>query len=252
VPHGEANMDVRKEDLERIAVDYHTNQSIPDIHIENLCQEYFIGWLLKQIPEHAHALELGYGDGLVTEALANSNCVLTLIEGAKTLVDIAKLKHPNIDCIETLFEEYRPNKRYDVILASHVLEHVDNPEGLLQLMATWLTDIGKIIVVVPNRNSIHRQLAVLMGLQHSLDTLSKRDLMVGHQRVYSLQLLEDHIRQAGLYPEDSVGFFLKVLPNSMMLEYSRELLLGLNVISGALPADVLANIAIVASIESHS
>jgi SAM-dependent methyltransferase len=236
-----------KEQLEKIAIDYHTNESVPDIHIENLCQEYFINWLLKEIPNNANVLELGYGDGLVTEALAKSGCNLTLIEGAKTLVDVAKRKHPNIKCMDTLFEEFCPVDRYDVILASHVLEHVDNPQAILKLMATWLTDNGKIIVVVPNRNSLHRQLAVVMGLQPSLETLSMRDLMVGHQRVYSLEILEDHIRQADLQPSVSMGFLLKVLPNSMMLDYSRELLWGLNAISKSLPADMLANIAVIAT-----
>lgn len=240
-------MDIRKEQLEKIAVDYHTNENIPDIHIENLCQEYFIDWLLKQIPNTAHVLELGYGDGLVTAALARSGCQLTLIEGARTLVDIASSRHPNINCIETLFEEFCPANRFDVILASHVLEHVDNPQSLLKLMATWLTDAGKIVVVVPNRNSLHRQLAVVMGLQPTLDTLSKRDLLVGHQRVYSLDLLDDHVRKSGLCPVESMGFFLKVLPNSMMLEYSNELLWGLNAISKDLPSDMMANIAMVAT-----
>ena len=240
-------MDVRKEQLEKIAFDYHTNEKIPDIHIENLCQEYFIDWLLKQIPKTAHVLELGYGDGLVTAALAQSGCQLTLIEGAKTLADIASSKHANINCIETLFEDFCPENRFDVILASHVLEHVDYPQELLKLMATWLTDTGKIIVVVPNRNSLHRQLAVVMGLQPSLDTLSTRDLLVGHQRVYSLDILKEHISESGLIPVESMGFFLKVLPNAMMLEYSQELLWGLNAISNSLPPDMMANIAVIAS-----
>jgi 2-polyprenyl-3-methyl-5-hydroxy-6-metoxy-1,4-benzoquinol methylase len=244
---GDINMDIRKEQLEKIAVDYHTNEKIPDIHIENMCQEYFIEWLLKQIPKSAHVLELGFGDGLVTSALAQSDCQLTLIEGAKTLVDIASSKHPNIKCIETLFEEFYPKNRFDVILASHVLEHVDNPQELLKLMATWLTDTGKIIVVVPNRNSLHRQLAVIVGLQPSLDTLSKRDLLVGHQRVYSLDILKEHISESGLIPVESIGFFLKVLPNAMMLEYSQELIWGLNAISNSLPPDMMANIAVIAS-----
>lgn len=246
--HGEiSNMNIKKTQLEKIAVDYHTNENIPDIHIENACQEYFIAWLLKQIPNTGHILELGYGDGLVTAALAQSGCKMTLIEGAKTLVDIASNKHPNINCIETLFEDFVPENRFDVILSSHVLEHVDNPQALLKLMATWLTDTGKIVVVVPNRNSLHRQLAVVMGLQPTLDTLSNRDLLVGHQRVYSLKILEDHIRQSNLHPINSMGFFLKILPNSMMLDYSHELLVGLNVISNSLPPDMMANIAIIAT-----
>jgi SAM-dependent methyltransferase len=231
------------EHLDRIAAEYHANESIPDIHIENLCQEYFIQWLLEQIPREARVLELGYGDGLVTAALAKSGCHLTVLEGAKTLVDRARARHPNIECMHSLFEEFHTHQSYDVILASHVLEHVDDPQSILRSASSWLTETGKIIIVVPNRNSLHRQLAVIMGLQPELDTLSKRDLLVGHQRVYSLQSLEQDIGQAGLCLVDSSGFFLKVLPNSMMLEYSRELLWGLNAISPSLPKQILANIA---------
>jgi len=239
-------MNTSMDKLDRIAADYHTNESVPDIHIENLCQEYFIEWLLRRIPVGSRVLELGYGDGLVTAALAKSGCELTILEGAGTLVDRARQIHPSIKCVHSLFEDFRTDQAYDIILASHVLEHVDDPPTILRLISSWLVESGKIIIVVPNRNSLHRQLAVVMGLQPELDTLSKRDLMVGHQRVYSLQILQDHIRGAGLTPIDSAGFFLKVLPNSMMLEYSRELLWGLNAISPFLPKDLLANIAAIA------
>ena len=192
-------------------------------------------------------LELGYGDGLVTRALAKFACRLTLLEGAKTLVERAQVEHPTIECIHALFEEYRPHRSYEVIIASHVLEHVDDPKALLRMMSSWLDKTGKVTIVVPNQNSLHRQLAVIMGLQPTLDSLSKRDLMVGHQRVYSLQALEREICQAGLSPMDSSGFFLKVLPNSMMLDYPRDLLWGLNAISPAIPKEMLANIAVIAT-----
>ena len=42
------------------------------------------------------------------------------------------------------------------------------------------------MVLVPNRNSLHRQFALGMGLISNLDELSDRDLQVGHQRVYDL------------------------------------------------------------------
>jgi len=238
-------MNTSMEHLDRVATEYHTNESIPDIHIENLCQEYFIHWLIRQIPVEARVLELGYGDGLVTAALAKAGCTLTLVEGAKILVDRARMKHPEVECIHSLFEEFHAPPSYDLVLASHVLEHVDDPQAILSLMSSWLNETGRIIAVVPNRNSLHRQLAVVMGLQPTPDSLSKRDHLVGHQRVYSLQTLEQDIVSAGLSVIDSCGFFLKVLPNSMMLDYSRELLWGLNAISAYLPKDLLANIAVI-------
>jgi 2-polyprenyl-3-methyl-5-hydroxy-6-metoxy-1,4-benzoquinol methylase len=239
-------MKTSMEKLDRIAADYHTNESIPDIHIENLCQEYFIEWLLQQIAVGSRVLELGYGDGIVTAALVKSGCELTVLEGSATLVDRARQAHPTVNCVHSLFEDFRADRAYDVILASHVLEHVDDPQAILRLISSWLVETGKIIIVVPNRNSLHRQLAVLMGLQPELDTLSKRDLLVGHQRVYSLEGLEEDIRGAGLRPIESVGFFLKVLPNAMMLDYSRDLLWAMNIISSSLPKHLLANIAVVA------
>ncbi len=240
-------MDPRKQTLETIAANYHANDAISDIHIENISQTHFIAWLLQQISPQQQVLELGYGDGIVTAALAGAGCQLTVLEGASLLASIAQRKHPNINCVDTLFEDYKPETKYDVILASHVLEHVDAPQEILQLMSHWLAEDGKMILVVPNKNSIHRQLAVMMGLQPALDSLSKRDHLVGHQRVYSLETLAFDVRAAGLEPVEEVGFFLKTLPNSMMLDYSHDLLSALNEISNQIPNDLLANIGIVAA-----
>lgn len=233
--------------LDGIAAAYHTNTAIPDIHIENLCQEYFIDWLLQQIPRGARVLELGYGDGLVTAALVRYSCTVTVVEGSGTLVERARSVHPELECVHSLFEEFRPAVAYDFIIASHVLEHVDDPQQVLRQIAAWLSDEGKVMIAVPNRNSLHRRLAVIMGLQPTLETLSRRDFLVGHQRVYSLAQLEQDVRTCGLRVLASRGFFLKVLPNSMMLDYSRELLTALNAISDSMPAEMLANIVVVAA-----
>jgi 2-polyprenyl-3-methyl-5-hydroxy-6-metoxy-1,4-benzoquinol methylase len=234
------------EKLDKIAAEYHASDAIPDIHIENLCQEYFSAWLLKHIDTGARVLELGYGDGLVTDALARSGCDLTVIEGSSVLADAARRKHPTVICELTLFEDFRTDRPFDLIIASHVLEHVEEPVAILKNIFSWLRDDGKLIVVVPNRNSIHRQLAVAMGLQPRLDSLSNRDSMVGHQRVYSFLTLESDLNSAGMRAVDSTGYFLKVLPNSMMLDYSTDLLKSLNEISPSLPRDILANIVVVA------
>lgn len=240
-------MSVDTKTLDRIALEYHANDAIPDIHIENLCQEYLLEWLLARTPSEVRVLELGYGDGIVTAALARHCRRLTLIEGAGSLVRKAAELHPHVQCVHTLFEEFHPAEPFDVVLASHVLEHVDDPNEILRLIAGWLSPEGVILAIVPNRNSIHRQLAVAMGMQPELDTLSKRDHLVGHQRVYSLDGLVAEVEGAGLQVRETAGFFLKVLPNSMMLDYSRELLWALNSISTSLPKELLANIAVVAS-----
>jgi len=238
-------MGTKLEDLNKIALDYHLNENIPDMHIENMCQDYFIQWFLKIIKADSDVLELGYGDGIVTRALFSSDCNLTLIEGSELLANLAKQSHSGIDCQITLFENYKPKSRYDIVLAAHILEHLDDPVSMLKIMRDWVKDDGKLVVVVPNKNSLHRQLSVLMGLQPELDTLSQRDLLVGHQRVYSIELLEEHAIKAGFNIIDKAGFFIKMLPNSMMLDFSRDLLWAMNMISEKLPLNLAANICLV-------
>lgn len=240
-------MSTTNQELDRIATAYHLNEEVPDMRIENLCQEYFIEWLLKFVQPGMRVLELGYGDGLVTSALAKSGCDLTLVEGSSILMDLAAKRHPNVNCIFTLFEQYVPATSFDLILAAHVLEHLDDPVAMLRLMLPWLNYDGSLIVVVPNQNSLHRRLAVSMGLQSHLDTLSKRDLMVGHRRVYSLDQLVSQVENANFKVISKSGFFVKILPNSMMLDFSRELLWAMNSIASDLPVELAANLAIVAS-----
>jgi hypothetical protein len=100
------------------------------------------------------------------------------------------------------------------------------------------------VVVVPNRDSLHRQLAVAMGLQPALDTLSARDHLVGHQRVYDFLTLEQHLRGAGFEVIERRGFFLKTLPNGMMLDHSPALIRALNTVGDSLPPHLMANIAV--------
>ena len=104
-----------------------------------------------------------------------------------------------------------------------------------------LTKDGKIIIAVPNSESIHRQIALIMKLHSSLDVLSSRDLLVGHKRVYSHKLLLEHISKADYKEIEFKGFFLKVIPNSMMLNFNKELILALNEISSKINPELCAN-----------
>jgi hypothetical protein len=70
--------------------------------------------------------------------------------------------------------------------------------------------------VVGNAGSYHRRIAVKMGIQAHLDSLSERDKTVGHLMVYSRHLIYNHLLQAGWVPVSERGLGLKVLPNSML------------------------------------
>lgn len=241
-------MALSKKELDKIAVEYHGKDQMQDKFIEDECQFYTYNWVFGQLHNCKDILELGYGEGNFTEALVSNGYKPTVIDGSSVLLQKAKAKfREKIEVVECLFEDYDPAKKFDCIMATHVLEHVDEPVMLLKKMKDWIKSSGKIIIIVPNKESLHRQLAVIMNLQSELDSLGQRDRLVGHQRVYSIKSLTAHIEAAGLRVASSEGFFLKTLPNSMMLDFSKELIIALNKISPKIPKELLANIGIVAT-----
>lgn len=234
----------RVQELERIAADYHLKANVPDKFIEDICQDYCCAWLAQFLRADDRVAELGYGEGVTVSHLASISSHYTVVEGAPSLAAEVKRKFPLVTVLQELFEEHVPDKPYDKVLALHVLEHVDDPVSLARHLCSWLAPGGELVVVVPNKASLHRRLAVLMGLAPALDTLSPRDQLVGHQRVYDLAGLLEDLSAAGLEPIEVKGFFLKTLPNGMMLSHSPELIEALNQIGEELPPEMLANIAV--------
>ena len=104
-----------------------------------------------------------------------------------------------------------------------VLEHVEYPEQILELAKGWLKPCtynskggGRIISMVPNSHSIHRQAAVKMGLLKSEDSMSEADVFHGHRRIYDLESLQKEFLKAGLKVIDSGGYWLKPLSNAQI------------------------------------
>jgi 2-polyprenyl-3-methyl-5-hydroxy-6-metoxy-1,4-benzoquinol methylase len=237
-------MNARVQELERIAAQYHLNTEVPDKFIEDICQEHCCDWLAGLIHPEDRVIELGYGEGHTLARLSTLSRNYTMVEGAASLAALVREKHPSVDVVQALFEEHVPQEPCDKLLALHVLEHVDHPVSLARHLRSWLRPDGEMVVVVPNRDSLHRRLAVAMGLQPALDTLSARDHLVGHQRVYDFLTLEQHLREAGFEVIERRGFFLKTLPNGMMLDYSPSLVRALNTVADSLPPHFMANIAV--------
>jgi 2-polyprenyl-3-methyl-5-hydroxy-6-metoxy-1,4-benzoquinol methylase len=241
---------ITKEQFDKDALWYYLNAKIPDMHIEHTYQRSFVKWLKTMIPESPtqRVLEMGYGDGIITDGLIQHGCDVTLLEGSNLLIDEALKHHPGLKYAYSFFEEYTPISPFDVVVASHVLEHVDDPVSILKRMRQWVTPKGQVVVVVPNAESIHRQVGVYMGLQPRLDSLSDRDRTVGHQRVYSIDTLYEDIHKGGWRVVQVKGFFIKCTSNSYMEAYPDGLLEALNELSHLLPTRLLANIAVVVSV----
>ena len=194
-------------------------------------------------------LELGFGDGMWTGRLIDLFGHTHIVDASKKLLDHARTNHgeDRVKVFNSLFETFSPpdGLRFNTIVATHILEHVDNPIVVLRRASSWLAPGGKILIIVPNATSLHRRLAVMMGIQKTVYDFSPRDHEVGHQRVYDIATLRDDVGKAGYVIEVERGLFLKTLPNGMMTEFSDALLKALVDISDEMPVEYMANLALV-------
>lgn len=231
-------------DLDAFADAYYLNGAVADVPIEELGQRRSVHRTIDALHGAGRVLELGYGTGLMTGELLGRGVPIEVVEGSPKLCAAARERHPGLVVHEALFETFAPEQPYDAVLALHIAEHVDDPVTLFRQVHRWLRPGGAVVAVVPNARSLHRRLAVRMGLQPALDTLSARDELVGHQRVYDLLGLAEDLTAAGFAVEERFGYQVKTVPNAMMRDWPDTLHAALVDVSPELPPDLLANIGV--------
>ena len=161
------------------------------------------------------ALELGPATGYMTKLLVEEFKALHILEGSESLLNEIP-DYPNVTKYHSLFEEFDTTQKYDTIIMSHVLEHIENPAFLLNKIYNWIADDGIFLVSVPNAKSIHRLVAVEMGMLTSEYMLNSRDHELGHFRVYDMDSLSKQMGEAGFKIIDKGGVFLKPLSNGQI------------------------------------
>lgn len=197
--------------------------------------EYFIQ-LIKSDLKNGYILDVGCADGIMAKRLSPFVKHITAIDGSQNLIQKAKqLKLNNVDFIFTLFEQYKPSKKFDTIILSDILEHIEEPVKLLEKCRQWLKKKGVIIIISPNATSLHRQIGVLAGMLHDVHDLNPTDLRVGHRRVYDMNILKKDIKKAGLTIIKSDAFFLKPLSDSQLENLPPEVINAFYLIGSKFP-----------------
>lgn len=95
-------------------------------------------------------LDLGCGDGMMMQNLGlPSNFEITGVDLFNPYLKLAKRKKIYKDLIKKDIRKYRPDRKFNVVFASHVLEHLSKKEGevLLEKIENITKDI--IIIIMP-------------------------------------------------------------------------------------------------------
>src|SRR5687767_1483251 len=160
-------------------------------------------------------LELGSYTGEFTARLASRFNDITCVEASGEAVKTATARFGNkVRIVHSTFESVRLDRRFDHVVLTHVLEHLDDPVGVLKRVNDeWLADGGRFFLVCPNGNAASRQIAVRMGLITHNAAITPAEREHGHRITYTLDTLERDARAAGLKVIHRSGIFFKALAN---------------------------------------
>ena len=165
--------------------------------------------------KEGNVLELGSFKGDFTRRLIPFYKDITCVEASDEAIKIAKSEFGDkVKFVNAVFETVKLPVKYDNIILTHVLEHIDDPVAVLKRINNeWLSDKGRFFLVCPNANSPSRQIAVKMGLISHNSAITPAEKEHGHRITYSLDTLERDVKAAGLNVIHRSGIFFKALAN---------------------------------------
>ncbi|RYG38463.1 MAG: class I SAM-dependent methyltransferase [Burkholderiales bacterium] len=160
-------------------------------------------------------LEMGCYKGDFTLRLAQRFDDVTCVEASGDALEVARSRlGDKASFVHDRFEHARLPKRYDNIVITHVLEHLDDPVAVLRRVnEEWLADGGRLFLVCPNANAPSRQIAVKMGLIEHNAAVTPAEAEHGHRVTYSLDTLERVAARSGLRVIHRNGIFFKAFAN---------------------------------------
>ena len=160
-------------------------------------------------------LELGSFKGDFTKRFLPFSDDITCVEASDVAIEEAKKKlGSNVTFVNSMFENAALPKRYDNIVLTHVLEHLNDPVLVLKrINDEWLAEGGRFFLVCPNANAPSRQIAVKMGLITHNSAVTPAEAEHGHRCTYTLDTLERDAVAAGLKVVHRSGIFFKALAN---------------------------------------
>ncbi|MEO7992378.1 MAG: class I SAM-dependent methyltransferase, partial [Chryseolinea sp.] len=106
-------------------------------------------------------LELGSFKGDFTKLLFDHFENITCVEASSEAINQAQSQFGSkVKFIHSLFETANLPEKYNNVVLTHVLEHLDDPIGVLKrINSEWLSEDGRLFLVCPNANAPSRQIA---------------------------------------------------------------------------------------------
>lgn len=123
-------------------------------------------------------IDVGCGGGILAESMARHGALVTGIDMAKDSLEVAKLHgletQLNVEYTMTTVEDFAShnNQQFDVVTCMEMLEHVPNPESVVNACAKLVKPGGHVFFSTLNRN-IKSYLFAIVGAEKLLGLVPK-------------------------------------------------------------------------------
>ena len=96
-------------------------------------------------------LEIGCGNGGMTRLLAQKVDHLTAFDVSEpSLRQVREMNLPNVITIQGLIEKFKPENQFDWVLMSEVIEHLRDPQSIMNRAYELVLPGGSLVLTTPN------------------------------------------------------------------------------------------------------
>jgi 2-polyprenyl-3-methyl-5-hydroxy-6-metoxy-1,4-benzoquinol methylase len=155
----------------------------------------WVGW-------NKRVLEIGCHTGDLSKWMQKQECKITgvelnglALEKAKPFLEGSILNDIELNSIWNLLGE----KKFDVILFGHVLEHLQDPWSVLHKARNVLSENGIIIIALPNISNADSRFKILFG-RFNYEEIGVMDRT--HLRFFNIQTANELIEKSGFHVEE--------------------------------------------------
>ncbi len=170
-------------------------------------------------------LDVGCGTGWVTKQYETNGFSVTGLEASQARADYAREKY-KLNIYNHFAEDFNSENKYDVIIIRHLVEHLEDPQGIIRKLKKNLKDDGVFLILVPNITCIGKIL---------FDTAWEW-VIPWHCNFFSPKSAHAFAREAGLQIEKMYqtssslyypSSFMKKFPNSPLNPLLRNRIAGM-------------------------
>lgn len=195
------------------------------------------------IKKNSLVLEFGPSSGELTKYLNEvKHCIVDIVEIDRVSGELASnysrnalIGSNNGDIEKYIWEEKFNGLKYDYILFADVLEHLHNPQKVLEHCKNFLKNDGKIILSVPN---IANNAIILNLLRNRFEYTNTGLLDSTHIHFFSFFSLEEMISKSGFIPIKRQATYLGVGNNEVDVRYDMFDDIVSNVVKSHLLGDI--------------